>query len=90
MILSPPPLLAHLWFLVPPLYLKLALLLQKHGEELISGDQVLQDIYFQGWVGSGLGMEADTSSSGLAKRILFLVLNLYTVKASPQDQRAAV
>lgn len=40
--------------------------------------------------GIGLGMEADTSPSGLAKRILFLVLNLYTVKASPQDQRAAV
>lgn len=62
----------------------------KTWRELISGDQVLQDIYFQGWVGSGLGMEADTSPSGLAKRILFLLLNLYTVKASPQDQRVAV
>ena len=62
----------------------------KTWRELIPGDQVLQDIYFQGWVGSGLGMEADTSPSGLAKRILFLLLNLYTVKASPQDQRVAV
>lgn len=43
----------------------------KTWRELISGDQVLQDIYFQGRVRSGLGMEADTSPSGLAKKDTF-------------------